>query len=175
MWVGKRKVTVKGPRGVLSKSFTHMDVEIQKSKNGKSVKVVRHFGTRKNVAAVRTVCSHISNLITGVTKGYEYKMRLVYSHFPIGVDIEKDQTKITIGNFLGDKRKRVIPIIDGVTIEQTDPTKVKDELVISGNSIDDVSLTCSRIKGACNIRKKDIRKFLDGIYVSEKGLLVKEE
>ena len=102
-------------------------------------------------------------------------MRLVYSHFPIGVDIEKDGSKITIGNFLGDKRKRIIPVIDGVKIEMTEATKVKDELVISGNSVDDVSLTCSRIKGACNIRKKDIRKFLDGIYVSEKGLIEVEE
>ena len=28
------------------------------------------------------------NMITGVTKGYEYKMRLVYAHFPININIE---------------------------------------------------------------------------------------
>jgi large subunit ribosomal protein L9e len=27
-------------------------------------------------------------MITGVTKGYEYKMRLVYAHFPININIE---------------------------------------------------------------------------------------
>ena len=102
-------------------------------------------------------------------------MRLVYSHFPIGADISKDGKTLTIGNFLGDKRKRHIEMIPGVDIEMTEASKVKDELVITGNSIDDVSLTCSRIKGACNIRNKDIRKFLDGIYVSEKGVMPEEE
>ncbi len=102
-------------------------------------------------------------------------MRLAYSHFPIGADIAKDGKAISVGNFLGDKRKRVINMIEGVTIKATDPTKVKDELVIEGNSVDHVSLTCSRIKGSCNVRNKDIRKFLDGIYVSEKGLIVQDD
>ena len=30
----------------------------------------------------------LQNMITGVTKGYEYKMRLVYAHFPININIE---------------------------------------------------------------------------------------
>lgn len=29
-------------------------------------------------------------MITGVTKGYEYKMRLVYAHFPININIESE-------------------------------------------------------------------------------------
>ena len=33
------------------------------------------------------VCSHIENLITGVTKGFLYKMRFVYAHFPINVSL----------------------------------------------------------------------------------------
>ena len=32
--------------------------------------------------------SHTLNMITGVTKGFEYKMRLVYAHFPININIE---------------------------------------------------------------------------------------
>ena len=66
VWIGKRKVTVKGPRGVLSKSFIHQDVTIAKVKN--TITVTRHFGNRKAIAAVRTIISHISNLMTGVTK-----------------------------------------------------------------------------------------------------------
>lgn len=31
------------------------------------------------------------NMITGVTKGYEYKMRLVYAHFPININIESER------------------------------------------------------------------------------------
>jgi len=36
---------------------------------------------------VRTI---INNLIIGVTKGFKYKMRYVYAHFPINVNVEKN-------------------------------------------------------------------------------------
>jgi large subunit ribosomal protein L9e len=35
--------------------------------------------------------------------------------------------------------------------------------------------TAASIQGSCLVRNKDIRKFLDGIYVSGKGTIVKEE
>lgn len=53
------------------------------------------------------------NLITGVTKGYEYKMRLVYAHFPININIEDAGKKIEIRNFLGEKRVRVVQMLPG--------------------------------------------------------------
>ena len=31
------------------------------------------------------------------------------------------------------------------------------------------------IHGVCRVRNKDIRKFLDGIYVSDKSTIVKDE
>jgi len=34
--------------------------------------VEKWFGTKKEIAAVRTVCSHIENMIKGVTKGFQY-------------------------------------------------------------------------------------------------------
>jgi hypothetical protein len=43
----------------------------------KKLMVECHFGKRKRLASIRTACSHVQNLITGVTKGFEYKMRLV--------------------------------------------------------------------------------------------------
>ncbi len=47
-----------------------------------------HHGARKNVAALRTVRTLINNLIIGVTKGFKYKMRYVYAHFPINVNVD---------------------------------------------------------------------------------------
>ena len=49
-----------------------------------------HHGARKGVATLRTVRTIINNLIIGVTKGFKYKMRYVYAHFPINVNIEKN-------------------------------------------------------------------------------------
>jgi hypothetical protein len=55
-------------------------------------------------AAIRTALSHVDNLITGVTKGYRYKMRFVYAHFPINASITNSNSAIEIRNFLGEKK-----------------------------------------------------------------------
>lgn len=55
-----------------------------------------HFGKKKRLASIRTACSHVANLIKGVTKGFEYKMRLVYAHFPININIEDKGTRVEI-------------------------------------------------------------------------------
>ena len=65
--VKSRNVTVKGPRGVLRRSFKHLAVDIRKiSKN--QVIVEKWFGAHTELAAVRTVCSHIENMFKGVIK-----------------------------------------------------------------------------------------------------------
>lgn len=56
------------------------------------------------LACIRTICSHVENMMTGVTKGYLYKMRFCYAHFPINVSITG--RVVEIRNFLGEKRVR---------------------------------------------------------------------
>jgi ribosomal protein L6P/L9E len=56
------------------------------------------------MAAIRTAISHVQNLITTVTKGFRYKMRFVYAHFPINASITNANTAIEIRNFLGEKK-----------------------------------------------------------------------
>ena len=46
-------------------------------------------GETKELATVRTICSHVQNMIKGVTLGFSYKMRSVYAHFPINVVIRR--------------------------------------------------------------------------------------
>lgn len=64
--VKSRTVTVKGKRGTLVKEFKHLAVDIFMPSK-RQVKVEKWFGKKKELAAVRTVCSHITNLINGVT------------------------------------------------------------------------------------------------------------
>ena len=54
-------------------------------------------------------------------------------------------------------------------------SKVKDELIIEGTDIELTSRTCALIHQICLVKNKDIRKFLDGIYVSEKGPIPTED
>ena len=171
--IKSRVIKVTGPRGTLTKNLKHVDVTFTKVDNT-LIKVTVHNGDRKHVAALRTVKSLIDNMITGVTKGYKYKMRYVYAHFPINVNVVENDGKkfIEIRNYLGDKKVRLVPVREGVEIEFS--TTQKDEIVLSGNSIEEVSQNAADIQQICKARNKDIRKFLDGIYVSSKGNVVEE-
>merc|ERR1712107_161395 len=134
--VKSRVVTVTGPRGTLVKSFKHLAIDIyMKDKN--TIKVEKWFGKKKQLAAVRTVCSHIKNMFKGVTLGFLYKMRAVYAHFPISCAISEGGSLIDIRNFLGEKYIRRVKMAPGVTVENSKAQK--DELILTGNSIDAVS------------------------------------
>ena len=65
-----------------------------------------------------------------------------------------------------------VDCLDGVSVMR-DPA-VNTEILLSGNDIEMVSKTCALISQKCAVKNKDIRKFLDGIYVSNKGFLIKD-
>merc|ERR1712179_106156 len=68
---------------------------------------------------------------------------------------------------------RKVKMMKGVTVVNS--TAQKDELILSGNDIEAVSQSAAFIQQSVKVKNKDIRKFLDGIYVSEKGSVVKDE
>ena len=165
-----RKISVKGPRGSLERDFTHVPrIDLYHNKEENKIVATMFFSSKKRLAVLRTVCSHISNLFEGVTKGFRYKMRAVYAHFPVNVNIDGKGEKVEIRNFLGEKRTRTCVMQEGVKIKRDD--MVKDCLVLEGNDIDNVSKSAALIHMSCLVKKKDIRKFLDGFYVSEKGVI----
>lgn len=100
-------------------------------------------------------------------------MKLVYAHFPINAYVPAGGKAVEIKNFLGQRRVKRVEMLEGVTIEK--PENLKDELVISGNDIDAVSLSCALINQKNHVRAKDIRKFLDGIYINQKLNVVEDE
>ncbi|CAK5091566.1 unnamed protein product [Meloidogyne enterolobii] len=163
--VKNRLVKVTGPRGTLTRDFRHLNIEITQE-GANILRVRKWFGIRKELAAIRTVCSHIVNMIKGVTKGFRYKMRSVYAHFPINITLQEKGEVIEIRNFLGEKFVRRVKLPEGVSAAIS--TKLKDELIIDGNDVQKVSQAAARIQQSTTVKNKDIRKFLDGIYVSEK-------
>ena len=128
------------------------------------INIELHHGVRKNVATLRTVKTIIENLIIGVTKGYKYKMRYVYAHFPINVNIEKNNEtglyEVDIRNFLGEKIVRRVTMQPGVDIETS--KNQKDELTLQGNSLEQVSQSAADIQQICRVKNKDIRKVRNG-------------
>ena len=133
-----RVITVTGPRGKVTKNLKHLPIEMT-FKDEKTIKIDRWFTYGKQAACIRTACSHINNMIIGVTIGFEYKMRFVYAHFPINCTITGNKNKVEIRNFLGEKVVRVVDCYEGVTATRS--ADVKDEIVLVGNDIENVSKT----------------------------------
>ncbi|KAH7929410.1 ribosomal protein L6 [Leucogyrophana mollusca] len=172
--IKSRLIKVTGPRGTLTKNVRHIDMDIRVVKTGKGHKVTLAVwqGGRKHVACLNTIRSLINNMVTGVTKGFLYKMRAVYAHFPINAIIQEQGSAVEIRNFLGEKTVRHVKMLNGVTVSESKAQK--DELIIEGNDIENVSQSAASIQGVCRVRNKDIRKFLDGIYVSDRTTIVQE-
>ncbi|EOQ99884.1 hypothetical protein E3P77_02101 [Wallemia ichthyophaga] len=177
--IKSRVITVEGPRGKLTKVVRHINMDLrlekvgQKSDSSAIVKIVVWHGGRKHIACLRTVKSLILNMIKGVTKGFLYRMRAVYAHFPINIIIQENGTAVEIRNFLGEKAVRNVKMAEGVKIEESQSQK--DEVILTGNDIQNVSQSAASIQGVCRVRHKDIRKFLDGVYVSSKEQVVPDE
>ena len=100
-------------------------------------------------------------------------MRAVYAHFPINCAISEGGSLIEVRNFLGEKFIRKVRMHPGVTVENSKAQK--DELLVSGNSIEAVSQSAALIQQSTTVKNKDIRKFLDGLYVSEKTTVVPDD
>eukprot|EP00931_Biecheleriopsis_adriatica_P055403 TRINITY_DN3274_c0_g2_i1.p2 TRINITY_DN3274_c0_g2~~TRINITY_DN3274_c0_g2_i1.p2 ORF type:complete len:189 (-),score=57.16 TRINITY_DN3274_c0_g2_i1:104-670(-) len=164
-------VEVTGKNGSLKRNFKHLPIELWLANGGKEVKARMFFAKSKQLSMLRSVCSHISNLFDGVEKKFEYKMRLVYSHFPINANIVNGGKTVEIRNFLGEKIVRTVHMLPGVIIEKSASTK--DELIVSGTDIELTGRSAALVHQSCLTKDKDIRKFLDGIYVSSHG--TKEE
>jgi len=154
-----RVVTVKGEKGSLTRDFSEVPVLIQLE--GKEVKVQANWPRKRETAFVGTVCSHIKNMITGVTKGFAYKLKIVFSHFPISVKVKENYAYIE--NFTGERSPRKVRIMGDARVS------VKgDDVIVQGISIEDVSQTATNIESATKVKRKDPRVFLDGIFVYER-------
>merc|ERR1711970_561429 len=153
----------------LDQELPSLKVEM-KSAGPMSILVEKWMGSSKDKAAVRTVCSHISNMSKGVTLGFRYKLRAAYAHFPINCTVVDGGATLEVRNFLGEKFLRKVPMAPGVTVEISKAQK--DELYVNGNDIESVSKSAARIQQSTTVKNKDIRKFLDGLYVSEKTTIV---
>ncbi|MDH5702715.1 MAG: 50S ribosomal protein L6 [Aigarchaeota archaeon] len=158
--LAEKRVTVKGPLGEVTKDFSHAPTSIVE-KNGEIVVSVLK-PNKKNLAIMGTVASLIRNMITGVTKGFTYRMKVIFSHFPITVKVE-GQT-VLIENFIGEKFLRRATIVGSTRVKPKG-----EEVVVYGIDKNDVGQTAANIERAVTIPRKDPRKFLDGIYIYDKS------
>ena len=146
--IKSRIVTVKGPRGEITKDISHMPLDISivdspKNPGKKEVSITRWFVNYKGRALVKTAAGVFKNMFNGVTRGFRYKMRCVTAHFPIKILIAKDKKSVEFKNFLGGAQAKTVALKPGVTMYLG--KKLKDELVLEGVDVDYVSQSAALI------------------------------
>merc|ERR1719378_1201696 len=164
--IKSKKGTVTGPHGTLKRDLSHIHADMRVE--GDEVVVSIWFSTMKYKACLRSCMSAITNMIVGVTEKYHKTMRLVYAHFPINFTITDGGKKVEIRNFLGEKVVRRITMLGDTVVSKS--ADVKDQIEIEGTDVDLVGRSAALINQSCLVKNKDIRKFLDGIYVSARGV-----
>ena len=152
-------LTVEGPEGAVTRRLWYPDVDV--SVTDDAVVVESDAEDAKTNSTVGTFESHVENMFHGATEGWEYKLEVHYSHFPMQVDVEGDE--VVIQNFLGEKAPRRTTIRG-----DTDVAVDGEDVTLSGPSIEDVGQTAADIEQLTRVTDKDTRVFQDGVYIVEK-------
>ena len=154
------EITVSGPKGDLKRHFVHPKLQLEVQSD--TVSVYCEFPRKEEKALIGTWAAHVANMIKGVTEGFEYHLKLVYSHFPVKISAKGDT--FMIENFLGEKRARTAKILEGVKVSIE-----KDIVKVSSIDKEKAGQTAANIEKATRIKGYDSRVFQDGIYIIKKG------
>lgn len=150
-------IVVTGRKGTISKDIHKLPAVIT---IGDRIITIEPPGKRKrDLAITNTARSIINNMMKGVEKGFKYKLKIVFAHFPISVRVKGKE--IHVENFFGERSARISHIVG----DTTKVNIVADDVVVEGPSLEDVSQTAANIESSTKVKGKDQRVFLDGLYI----------
>ncbi|MDT7900470.1 MAG: 50S ribosomal protein L6 [Acidianus sp.] len=157
------KIKVKGPKGEVEKDISHMKGIEVRLENGELI-VEATFANKRTKSLVYTLLRHVQNMITGVTKGYRYYLKIIFTHFPMSVKVVGNEVQIT--NLIGEKNIRRAKILPGVKV-----TVKGEDIIVEGIDLEKVAQTAANIERASKISGFDRRVFGDGIYIYKKEVI----
>jgi len=147
----------------VTREFVHKTVSI--SQVDGALVVFCNLPRRKERALAGTWAAHLKNMVHGVTEGFEYRLKVVYSHFPMTIKVDGD--RFIINNLFGEKvpRRAALPW-SPVDVQVKVENKI--DVIVTGSDKEKVGQTSANIERACRIRGRDRRVFQDGIYIVSK-------
>ena len=154
-------ITITGPKGSLSREFTSPRHDIFHEDSSLLVRI--DLPRRKERALAGTWKAHLNNMIKGVTEGFTYTLKALYSHFPMTLAVKGNH--FIVNNYFGERVPRQSDILNGVQVK----VQNKTEVVVSGIDKEAVGQTAANIERSTTIKKRDRRVFQDGIYLIEKA------
>jgi len=102
-------------------------------------------------------------MVKGVTDGFTYTLKVLYSHFPMTVEVKG--TDFVVNNYFGERVPRRAKILNGVNVKVENKTTV----VVSGVDKENVGQTAANIERSTTVKNRDRRVFQDGIYLISKA------
>ncbi len=156
-----RKISVKGPKGEVSRELFHRKVDIELKDDRFVVSTPgTHAGPH---AMVGTFAAHIANLVKGSTEGFHYILKTVQTHFPMTVKVKGKE--VIVENLFGERYPRRCNIIGETTVKVK-----KDEVHVEGINKEHVGQTAANIETMSSWNNaRDKRVFQDGILIMKKG------
>jgi large subunit ribosomal protein L6 len=129
-----RQLTVKGPKGALS---LNLNSEIQVDVNESSLQVTPRSRSKFAVAIAGTTRSLISNMVVGVSEGFEKKLELV----GVGYRAQAQGKKVNLS--LGFSHPVEYAVPDGITVE----TPSTSEIIVKGIDRQAVGQVAAELRG----------------------------
>jgi large subunit ribosomal protein L6 len=154
------RLLITGPLGKVSQDFSKIPVGVKIE--GSNVNIGTTGSRRTDNAILNTARSLAANAIHGVQLGYEYKLKVIFAHFPVTVKVQGN--KVLVENFYGERSPRVAEIIGDTKVQVQG-----EDIIVTGVSIKDVGQTAANLEQATTVKRKDQRVFLDGVYVYERN------
>ena len=154
-------ITITGPKGSVSRDFVSARHDIYQEGGALIVRV--DIPRRKEIALAGTRNAHLNNMVKGVTDGFTYTLKALYSHFPMTLAVKGNQ--LIVNNYFGERVPRSAAILNGVEVK----VQNKTEVVVSGIDKEAVGQTAANIERSTTVKKRDRRVFQDGIYLIEKA------
>ena len=105
----------------------------------------------------------MNNMVKGVTEGFTYTLKALYSHFPMTLAVKGNE--LVVNNYFGERVPRSAKILNGVEVK----IQNKTEVIVSGIDKEAVGQTAANIERSTTVKKRDRRVFQDGIYLIEKA------
>ena len=158
--IDKNKLILKGKEGENSKEFNLGKINLEKK--DKKIILSCEKTTKREKRMINTYTAHIKNMINGVQKKFEYKLKICSSHFPMTVKI--DGNIAIVKNFLGEKVDRKVELPKNVDI------KIDKEIItILSTNKELAGQAAANLEKVTKIRGRDRRVFQDGIYITNKS------
>ena len=131
-------VRVEGPKGAKLEQSFHPNIKIEHDGKANLIRVSRPDDERLNRALHGLTRNLIQNMVLGVTKGYEKRLKIE----GIGYQAAKDGKAVALS--VGFANKIVLTPPDGVTVDLPDPTTI----VVKGADKQKVGQFAAQVRGA---------------------------